>query len=72
MINGISRIGGLLPIFKIGVLLSWIHQKLYEKKLMQDLKNKTANEELSLKEIKSIVSIENFIKEKKRREKLEK
>ena len=39
---------------------------------MQDLKNKTANEELSLKEIKSIVSIESFIKEKKRRQKLEK
>ena len=32
IISGLSKIGGLLAVFKIGLLLSWLHKKQFEQK----------------------------------------
>lgn len=37
IVDGFTKIGGLLAIFRIGILLSFFHQSMFEKKLVKRL-----------------------------------
>ena len=45
IINGLTKIGGLLAIFRIGLLLSYFHQSRFEKKLMAKLEQQSKTDE---------------------------
>jgi hypothetical protein len=59
IVNGLTKIGGLLAIFRIGLLLSYLHQSKFEKKLMARLENQ--NEKVDMMEVKKLMSIENYL-----------
>ena len=59
--SGFSQIGGLMAFLKISLLLSYIHEKIYEKHLNNKVKIATDRDDIKLEEIKKFVTIENYI-----------
>ena len=58
--SGLSKIGGLLAILKISMLLSYLHEKRYEKQLNQQVKKAADRDDLQIDEIKKTMTIENY------------
>jgi hypothetical protein len=50
-LNGFSRIGGIIALFKVGILLEWLHERWYKKQLSE-----TAEKQGSLFQWKSIAA----------------
>jgi hypothetical protein len=62
IVDGLTKIGGILAIFRIGLLLSYLHQCSFEKKLVARLEKQNKNSEnVDLQEVKKFMSIENFL-----------
>jgi hypothetical protein len=59
-VSGLSKIGGLLAILKISMLLSYLHEKRYEKQLNQQVKKAADRDDLQIDEIKKTMTIENY------------
>jgi len=49
-----------MAILKISLLLSYIHEKMYEKNLNKSVKKAADREDLQLEEIKKTLTIENY------------
>ncbi len=58
--SGLSKIGGLLAILKVGMLLSYFHEKRYEKQLNQQVNKAADRDDLQIDEIKKTMTIENY------------
>ncbi len=58
--SGLSKIGGLLAILKISMLLSYLHEKRYEKQLNQQVSKAADRDDLQIDEIKKTMTIENY------------
>jgi hypothetical protein len=50
-----------MAFLKISLLLSYIHEKIYEKLLNKKVKKVTDRDDIKLEEIKKFVTIENYI-----------
>jgi hypothetical protein len=59
-VSGLSKIEGLLAILKISMLLSYLHEKRYEKQLNSQVNKATDRDDLLIDEIKKTVTIENY------------
>ena len=49
-----------MAILKISLLLSYIHEKMYEKNLNKSVKKAAYRDQLQLEEIKKTLTIENY------------
>ena len=59
--TGLAQIGGFLAIMQVGLLLSYLHEKGYEKKLVEKLEQHKLGDKVDIEEAKSIISVENFL-----------
>ena len=62
MFSTLSQIGGLLAIFKIGMVLSYFHQKNYEKELLEEFAGSNEGEKPQLRDAKKALSLQNYLK----------
>jgi hypothetical protein len=60
IMSGLSEIGGLIAIFKIGLILSYFHQMKFERTLVAKLEQQNRNSKIDLDEAKKMMSIENY------------
>ncbi len=58
--TGLTKIGGLLAILKISMILSYIHEKIYEKQMNKQIKKAADRHDIQIEEIKKTITIENY------------
>ena len=58
--TGLAQIGGFLAIMRVGLFLSFLHQKGFEKKLVAKLEQQNIGEKVDIEEAKKVISVESF------------
>ena len=65
VIDGLIKIGGLLAVFQVSLILSYFHEKIFEKRLLEQLEGEELSKQkegkLEINDVRQIFSTENQI-----------